>query len=338
MLGFLSKLARFFRNLRRPWLLATSRRNSVLRQIAGWGIPAIGLALACAFFWEDLWAHAERIRNLALVAAAAVGLPIAAWRSSTAHRQAETAQNSLLTERYQRAAEMLGGEEAVCLAGIYTLTHMAQSNLTHHVLIMSALSAVVRTSAARENISGTRRTSADVTAIMEALGARNPEQILMEKWENYKLNLRAVDLRGLSVNKVMLRRATLDDAIFSDSENRAILLDADFEDASLVSARLDAAFLLGANFASANLTFASLTGAILGGSDLRQATLSNTDFSNAEFTKADIEDAILTGTDLTNVTGLTQQQLNSARIDPSHPPILTGATDPDTGKPLVIPS
>lgn len=337
MSGFLSKLARLFLNLRQVWILTTSRRNSVLRQIAGWGIPAIGLALLCFFYWESLWKHAEGIRNLALVAAAIVGLPIAAWRSYTAHRQAETAQNSLLDERYQSAAEMLGGKLAVRLAGIHALDRMARRHLSHHVLIMSALSAVVRTSAARENISGTRRPSADVTAIMEALGERNPEQMLMEKWENYKLDLRATDLRGLSVDKVMLRRATLDDAVFSGSKNRTILPMADFEDASLVGASLDAAYLLGANFASANLAFASLTSALLGEADLRAAILANADFSNAQFTKADIEGAILTETDLTNVIGLTQQQLNSAQIDPAKPPKLDGSIDPDTGKPLVVP-
>lgn len=349
MSDFLSKLARFFLDLRRSWLLATSRRNSVLRQIAGWGIPVVGLALACAFFWEDLWEHAERIRNLALVAAAAVGLPIAAWRSSTAHRQAETAQNSLLTERYQRAAEMLGGKKVVRMAGIHALIRMAQSELTHHVLIMRTLSDVVRTSAKRqdapgreqkrEDVPGREQTLEDVTVIVEALGARSPKQMLMEEWEEYKLNLCATDLRGLPVDKVMFPRAILDYAVFSDSENQAVFLDTDFQDASLVGTGLDAAFLSGVNLASAELTCASLTGARLIGADLQGATLSNADFSNAEFNKGvNIENAILEDTNLTNVTGLTQQQLNSAEIDPARPPILAGATDPDTGKPLAVPA
>lgn len=109
-----------------------------MRRIVVWGIPAVGLAFVCVLFWEGLWEHAERIRNLALVAAAAFGLPIAAWRSYTAHRQAETAQNSLLDERYQSAAKMLGGRMAVRLAGIYALDRMARCHLSHHVLIMSA--------------------------------------------------------------------------------------------------------------------------------------------------------------------------------------------------------
>ena len=138
-------------------------------------------------FWDSLWEHAERLRNLALVAAAALGLPIAAWRSYTAYRQVETAQNSLLAERYQRAAEMLAGALAVRLAGIHALARMAaQCHRTYHVLIMSALSAVVRTSAKRpEILGGEQRPDApeDVTVIMEALAARSPEQLAAESAE-----------------------------------------------------------------------------------------------------------------------------------------------------------
>lgn len=341
MSDFLSKLARFFLNLRWPRIFVVTKLNFFSRRVAAWGISAIGLAFVCVLFWDGLWEHAERIRNLALVAAAAFGLPIAAWRSYTAHRQAETAQNSLLDERYQSAAEMLGGKLAVRLAGIHALTRMAQRHLTHHVLIMSALSAVVRTSAKREDgisMELMPEMPEDVTVIMEALAARNPEQLSVESKEEYQLDLRGTDLRGLPVDNVMFPRAILDYAVFSDSENLATFLDTDFQDASLVGTSLDAAFLSRVNLASANLTCASLTSAILSLANLREATLSDVDFSNAEFDEVNIENAILEDTNLTNVTGLTQQQLNSAKIDPSRPPILTGAKDPDTEKPLVVPS
>ena len=350
MSDFLSKLASFFLSLRWSWILVANRRKVILRWIVVCGTLAVGLLLL--YFWyRDIWEHAERIRNLALVAAAVFGLPIAAWRSYTAHLQAKTAQNSLLDERYQRAAEMLGGKIAVQMAGIHALVRMAQSDLTHHVRIMSTLSAVVRTRAKRqdapgreqkrEGVSGREQKRESVAVIMEALGARTPDQIQMEEWEgDYKLDLRETDLRGLMrapeaidedkpdlqatdlrerpVSKVMFPRAILDDAVISDSKDRAVFLNTDFQDASLIGASLDAAVLSGVNLASANLT--------------------NADFSNAEFKEVNIENAILDNTNLTNVTGLTQQQLNSAKIDPSCAPVLDGATDPDTGQPLVVPS
>ena len=322
-----------------------TRFNFVSRRAAAWGISAIGLVFVGVLFWEGLWEHAERIRNLALVAAAAFGLPIAAWRSytayrqaETAHRQAETAQNSLLDERYQRAAEMLGGKLAVRLAGIHALSRMAQNHLTHHVLIMSALSAVVRTSAKRQLPEDKKQEPEDATVIIEVLAARSPEQLSMESKEGYQLDLRGTDLRGQLTYRIEFSRAILDYAIFSDSEYPAVFLDTDFQDASLISVQLDAAFFTGADFSSANLGFANLTNTNLSLVNFHGATLARANFSGAQFKDAYLGDALLAYTDLTNVTGLTQQQLNSAKIDPSHPPILTGATDPDTGRPLVVPS
>lgn len=340
MSDFLSKLERFFVKIRSSHVFDEAGFNFGLRRIVVWGAPVVGLALLCFFYWEGLWKHAEGIRNLALVAAATVGLPIAAWRSYTAHRQAETAQHSLLDERYQSAAKMLGGGLAVRLASIHALDRMARCHLSHHVLIMSAFSAVVRTSAKRSKVPSMvpmHEMPEDVTVIMEALAARGPEQMLMEERENYELDLRATDLRGLPMDKVVLPQATLDDAVFSDFMNQAVLLMADFEDASLVGASLDAAILHVVNLNSADLTSATLTNATLIGAQLRQAILENTDFSNAKLYNVDIEGAILTETDLTNVIGLTQQQLNSAQIDLARPPVLDGAIDSDTGEPLVVP-
>lgn len=206
MSASLSKLAPFFAKIRSSRIFDETRFDFSLRRVVVWGVPAIGLALLWFFYWESLWEHSESIRNLALVAAAIVGLPIAAWRSYTAHRQAETAQNSLLDERYQSAAEMLGGKLAVRLAGIHALARMAQCHLTHHALIMSALSAVVRTSAKRKDgysMELVPEMPEDVTVIMEALAARSPEQLSAESREEYQLDLRATDLRGLPVDNVM---------------------------------------------------------------------------------------------------------------------------------------
>ena len=311
--------------------------NLPLRPIVLWGIPALGLVFSGFLYWDSLWEHSERIRNLALVAAAAFGLPIAAWRSYTAYRQAETAQNSLLDERYQSAAEMLGGKMAVRLAGIHALARMAKRHLTHHALIMSALSAVVRTSAKRQLLEDSKPAPEDVTVIMEVLAGKSPEQLSAESEEEYQLDLRDTDLRAFPLHKVKFSRAILDYAVFSDSKYRAVFWEAEFQDASLIGVGLVGALFSGANFAFADLAYANLTGARLNEVDFHGATLTAANFSDAKFAgEIDIENAVLDGTNLTNVTGLTQQQLNSAQIDPSRPPILTGAADPDTGKPLEV--
>ena len=65
-----------------------------------------------------------------------IGFPIAIWRSIVASRQAaatqkqsETAQHSLLNERYQKGAEMLGSDLlSVRMGGIYALQRLADDH------------------------------------------------------------------------------------------------------------------------------------------------------------------------------------------------------------------
>ena len=108
-------------------------------------------------FWDwlnDGESGSATIRNLGLVLAAIIALPLAIWRgivadkqASAAQRQAETgleqtdtAQRSLLNERYQRGAEMLGSDVlSVRLGGIYALERLAkESPCEYHVQIMKA--------------------------------------------------------------------------------------------------------------------------------------------------------------------------------------------------------
>lgn len=315
-----------------------TRAAPTMRRAALWGTPVLAVLLLAYLFWDDLWADVDRVRNLALVAAAAVGLPIAVWRSYISYRQAETAHASLLAERYQRAAEMLGGKEDVRLAGIHALARMAQQNLPYHVLIMSTLSAVARTSAKRTLFEGKRQAPEDVTVIMEVLAERSAEQLAEENAEAYRLDLRATDLRGLLIDKVKLSRAILDYAVLSDADNRAVFWDADLQEASLVGAGLAEALFSRTNFAAADLSYANLVDTQMVGANFRGAVLTSANCSNAKFNEADIVRAVLYETNLSNVTGLTQQQLNSAQIDPARPPVLDGSVDPDTGEPLVVPS
>ena len=54
--------------------------------------------------------NSTTLRNIGLVVAGLIALPLAVWRSTVAHRQAEIAQRGLLNERYQKGAEMLGND------------------------------------------------------------------------------------------------------------------------------------------------------------------------------------------------------------------------------------
>ena len=103
-------------------------------------IVAAGLALTLCF-WD--WLHSgtpvdvsnsTTLRNVGLLLGGVLALVFAVWRSLvaerqslTAQRQADIAQQSLLNERYERGAEMLGSNVlAVRMGGIYALTRLAE--------------------------------------------------------------------------------------------------------------------------------------------------------------------------------------------------------------------
>lgn len=116
----------------------------------GWSwiaVAVILLVLAAVFipplvcwYWptaDGLKSCDSTIRNFGLVSAAIIALPLAAWRSWMAERQVKTAQHSLLNERYQKGAEMLGSQVlTVRLGGIYALERLAAE---HQIFITSKL-------------------------------------------------------------------------------------------------------------------------------------------------------------------------------------------------------
>ena len=83
-------------------------------------------------FWDWLsggGSGSGTIRNIGLVAAGLIALPLAIWRAIVAERQANTAQQGLLNERYQNGAAMLGNEVlSVRLGGIYALQRLAEDH------------------------------------------------------------------------------------------------------------------------------------------------------------------------------------------------------------------
>ena len=102
-----------------------SKRTALLAE-AGMAPLAI-LALAAVivvsvFFWDET----EDIRNVGLVVAAVIALPVAIWRSRVAERQADTAHRDLLDGRFQHAIQMLGSSvPAIRVTGLNALRRLA---------------------------------------------------------------------------------------------------------------------------------------------------------------------------------------------------------------------
>ncbi len=260
-------------------------------------------------FWSWLTqdeSGSTTIRNVGLVIGAVVAWVLTVRRIKVADRQAETAQQSLLYDRYQKSAEMLGGRlPAVRLGGIYALQQLATEHPEPFLpLVVSQYCAFVRhpfesndgeTGGRRPAPEGDSKTlREDVRAAMEAIVdlGRDPKT----RKEIMGLSL---DLSGANLSGVILYEADLSGVNLSGANlHVADLSGANLPKANLSVANLSGALLYFANLSGANLYFANLSGAILSGANLHFANLSHANLSDANLHVADLSDANLSDANL----------------------------------------
>ena len=309
-------------------------------------------------FWEAL--HGDEvsvsttIRNLGLVVGGAEAMLLATWRSIVARRQAaatqrqaDSAQQVLLNERYQKAAEMLGNASLpVRLAGIYALRRLAEEHPEqYHVLVIELFCAFARNPTYDKRITHSpepladpdeevHTLRADVQDVMRAIGSRGTVGISLEPdpEDEHLLYLRDANLRHLQARDANLSGAWLTDANLSRARlpsvdlSGAVLRNTDLSDARLRQANLSRSDLRGANLQGTNLSAALLWGSDLSGAILRNANLSGADLYGTTLHSASCS---------MPVRGLTQAQLDAASAELQNPPLVKGVLDAETGEPLV---
>ena len=259
-----------------------------------------------------------------------------------AQRQADTSQQGLLNERYQRGAEMLGSEVLpVRLGGIYALRRLAEEHPEqYHVLVIELFCAFVRNPTDDKRITYSpepladpdeevHTLRADVQDVMRAIGSRGTVGISLEPdpEDEHLLYLRDANLRHLQARDANLSGAWLTNANLSEARLPSVdlsgtrLRNADLSDTRLQQADLSRANLRGANLQGTNLSAALLWGSDLSGAILRNANLSGVTFHSASCSVP--------------VRGLTQAQLDAASAELQNPPLVKGVLDAETGEPLV---
>ena len=298
------------------------------------------------------------IRNIGLVIAGVIALPLAIWRSMVAQEQVKVAQQSLLNERYQQGAEMLGSDVlSVRLGGIYALRRLAEEHPEqYHIQAMRLLCAFVRnpTKDEMEQPGEDPQPRDDVQIALDAICACHEVNTARDSVNQFWLDFRDGDLRGARLRSVNLSvKLSLIGQTFAELIN-SHQSGADFNGAQLHSAELDFAVLSGANFQNANLTGTHLDGADLSkvrfwDAQLCRAWLFGANLSNARLEKANLSGARLWNANLSGsifadpdrdfsewvARGLTQAQLDEAVADPDNPPKLDSVLDAETGEQLV---
>lgn len=287
-------------------------------------------------FWdqliEDTGSISTAIRNVALVTGGIAAIFLACWRSRVSERQANTADQGLLNERYQKAAEMLGhGIPAVRIAGINALRSLADNYPDqYHCQVIGLLCTFLRHPTKDVSI-GTKGTlRVDVQEAITAVGRRSTRGISIEKKANFKLDLHGADmsfgqLSGINLAGANLSRAKLRNVSFfswpytrpdpsellSPNSNKQI---ASVEiymkpvgpDLSGLEAYLT-------DLSSAILVEADLSGATFLGTDLSAADLSNANLANCEMIYTRLRRTDLIGANLSGAS-IFSSDLSGARL------------------------
>ena len=261
------------------------------------------------------------VRTIGFVIAGVIAVVIAAWRGRVADRQANIAQENLVSQRlisvadqYQKATNMLVSPSlAIRLGGIHQLEGIAKAYpAEYHVRVMQQLCSFVRHPTKVEgqpivapdevelgSVSGASTAQdfaaagsfeievvrEDIRAAMDSIASCHARNIRIETLHNYWIDLHGADLSGIDLSDKELSRAPEYDEA------------APFE------------------FAMIGTLHTNLRGV-----KLRYANLIRTN---------------LTRTDLSYALGLTQSILDDAYADPRMPPKLDYAFDAETGKQLI---
>ena len=258
-------------------------------------------------------------------------MPLAMWRSIVADRQATTAQLSLLNERYQRAAEMLGNEVlSVRLAGVFALQRLATEHPDqYHVQVMGLFCAFVRLPTRDQNIeSGNSRNwprsvlgiRQDVESALNAIGSRDETRRFLERRADVRL-----DFRGANLSEAQIMNADLSRAMFHHSNlPNAYFANTDLTDANFSGADLSKAQFHEVDFKGVHIRSANLSGAMLQDAEMVRLSLHNVNLSGANLGRANLSQSIfqdsklagvwLDGADLAGATFL-RADLSQARLD-----------------------
>ena len=283
-------------------------------------------------FWTAVWnwisqgeSNSGTIRNIGLVLAGLVALPLALWRSfvaqsqaSAAQRQAFTAQEGLANDRYQKGAEMLGSDVlSVRIGGIYALRSLVDDMpQVYGAPVKRLLCAFIR------------NPTEDSSLLFNHESPRAEAPLLRD---DVKVALEAVTVRHASEVEDERKMRIVHDIVHSKL-HRLVLLHGNLANFNLSGADLTSSLLVNADFTNSFLAFADLSGADVSGANFNRTVLNECNLSGAKFTASTVH--LEQSTRNIVARDLTQKQLDQAIADPDNPPILDGVIDAETGEQL----
>ena len=320
-----------------------------MNRLAGWGIVAwtVVVVSAAAYVWAAYpeWLAADEsasatLRNLAFVAAAIIGLPIAIWRGLVAERQADASlrqidgsHRSLLNERFQNGARMLGEpptNPSARLGGIHALARLANECPDFRPLVLQLFAAFAVAESRRRDVPSSDSDIHKAPPIEEGTNkpcpANGPPPD-RKPAELYYLDAKArvpfIPPPPKDVAEAIKQIAERVDVEAVECESVPRL---DLADASLGGLTLQAANLSNCDFTKADLRRlrawqASFARSVLPGANLAGANLYGADFRGVDMRRIDLTGANLAGANLQDANlgfvDLASQNLWGGRLFPS---------------------
>ena len=149
---------------------------------------------------------------------------------------------SLIHDRYRRAAEMLGNRrvEAVRIGGADLLGRLARERPKElHVQVMRLLTSFVRRPVPDHGAPAPAafgRLRADVQAMLDVIGSRDDKQKKYERKERFEVNLTGANLQGADLHDADLESVNLESVFLEGADvEGARLKDANLENATLAT-------------------------------------------------------------------------------------------------------
>jgi uncharacterized protein YjbI with pentapeptide repeats len=224
---------------------------------------------------------AEDIRNLGLSTAAVIGLPFLVWRSIVAQRQADTAEQGLITDRINKAVEGLGavrevkeGEVSstepnleVRVGALYSLERLTHDSLRDRTAILNILIAYLANNSPQEPSLG--KSTDDQKEIQSPRTDVRVALNIIEKFPADTIDLSGVAFHHCDLSGRSFANRTFDCAKFENCN----LTRASFENSHFIATTFTGSYLGASNFK--NATFFAIV--------LNAQIFSNADFSGAYF-------------------------------------------------------
>lgn len=274
------------------------------------------------------------------------GLVFAWQQLGSATRSVQLSEQGQITDRFTRAVEQLGSDQASTrLGGIYALERVARDSERDYGPSMEVLTEFIREQPLDDPATpaASPRLSREAAAAMRVIARRTPEQLALQVRQGLpcldlsgaqltqltlpdEANLSALCLEGTNLSGATLVGASFIDSELEDADlNSSSLEGWTFQDSSLVNADLGASELANVTFSNVSLLGADLSGSLLTsttfvdsqllGAKMKGAILTGTTFAATDVTDVDFSGAVFAGADLSGALNLTGSQLQTAFVD-----------------------